>query len=383
MADVNNLDSVFNFDNFGTVYNTIVFNAVDPSIGLNNTNLPGLPENTYTGNLDIYAGFVNSEIKIDSAWTIVPGIRVESFSQEISYDVINLPPDEPGFREANETFFLPSLNVKYALNEDQNLRFSFSKTISTPEFKEVTPFVYEDVTQRVGGNPDLLNDPSFSNIYNLDLKYEWFFGKSEILSVAAFAKQINDPINKVIANDATGTQRYFRTGDKAEVLGGEIELRKNLLLNGDEKTELSVGLNATYMYTKQDLKNSEGLFTTTFDRTEEDLQGASPFLINADINYSPVFGNYKPVANLVFSYFSDRIDAIGSGQLGNIIEKGVATLDLVWKNSIGDNFEVNASAKNLLDPTIERVRENTSQGDVALSKYKRGINLGFQLKYKF
>jgi len=383
VEDVNNLNSIFSFDNLGVVYNTVVFNAVDPSIGLGNTNLPGLPENTYTGNLDIHAGFINSEIKIDSSWTLVPGIRVESFKQDITYDVINLPPSDPGFREASETFFLPSLNVKYGLTEDQNLRFSFSKTVSIPEFKEVTPFVYEDVTQRVGGNPDLLNDPAVSNIYNIDLKYEWFFGKSEIFSVAAFAKQINDPINKVIANDATGTQRYFRTGEKAEVLGGEIELRKNLILNEDDEAELSVGFNATYMYTKQDLRNSEGLFTTTFNRNEEELQGASPFLINADINYSPVFGNYKPVVNMVFSYFSDRIDAIGSGQLGNIIEKGVPTLDFIWKNSIGDNFEINTSVKNLLDPTIERVRENTSQGDVALSKYKRGINLGLQLKYKF
>jgi len=383
VEDVNNLNSIFSFDNLGVVYNTVVFNAVDPSIGLGNTNLPGLPENTYTGNLDIHAGFINSEIKIDSSWTLVPGIRVESFKQDITYDVINLPPSDPGFREASETFFLPSLNVKYGLTEDQNLRFSFSKTVSIPEFKEVTPFVYEDVTQRVGGNPDLLNDPAVSNIYNIDLKYEWFFGKSEIFSVAAFAKQINDPINKVIANDATGTQRYFRTGEKAEVLGGEIELRKNLILNEDDEAELSVGFNATYMYTKQDLRNSEGLFTTTFNRNEEELQGASPFLINADINYSPVFGNYKPVVNMVFSYFSDRIDAIGSGQLGNIIEKGVPTLDFIWKNSIGDNIEINTSVKNLLDPTIERVRENTSQGDVALSKYKRGINLGLQLKYKF
>ena len=383
-VDVNNFNTVFAFENLGSVYNTFVFNPLDPANGIGSENFPGNPENTYKGTLGVHAGYVNAEIKTDSTWTFVPGIRFESLKQDIVYDVINLLPTDPGFRTASETYVLPSLNIKYGLNEDQNLRFSFSKTVSFPEFKEVTPFVYEDVTQRVGGNPDLLNDPSFSEIYNIDLKYEWFFGKSEIFSAAAFAKQINDPINKVIANDATGTQRFFRTGDKAEVLGAEIELRKNLLLDEDENAELSIGFNATYMYTKQDLKSSQGLFSTTFEegRTEE-LQGASPILINADINYSPVFGNYKPVANLVFSYFSDRIDAIGSGQLGNIIEKSVPTLDLVWKNKIGDNFEINASAKNLLDPTIERVRETETLGDIALSSYKRGMNLALQMKYKF
>ncbi len=382
--DVTNFNDVFDFRNTGTVYNTFVFNPLDPANGLGSTNLPGNAENTYEGNLGVHAGYLNAEVKLDSTWTIVPGVRLESLQQDIVYDVINLLPTDPGFRSASETYVLPSLNVKYGLNEDQNLRFSFSKTVSFPEFKEVTPFVYEDVTQRVGGNPDLLNDPSFSEIYNVDLKYEWFFGKSEIFSAAAFAKQINDPINKVIANDATGTQRFFRTGEKAEVLGAELEVRKNLLVDEDDQTELSIGFNATYMYTKQDLRSSQGLFSTTFEEgRSEEIQGASPFLINADISYSPTFGSYKPVANMVFSYFSDRIDAIGAGQLGNIIEKGVPTLDLVWKNQIGEHFEINASAKNLLDPSIERIRETPELGDIIISSYQRGMNLALQLKYKF
>ena len=389
VTDINNLDAIFNLDGFGTTYNTFVFNPLDPANGLGSTNLPGRPENTYRGKLDIAATHVGAEIKIDSSLTLIPGVRMEYLQQDIVYDVINLLPTDPGFRAAEELYFLPSLNAKYSLNEEQNLRFSFSNTVSFPEFKEVTPFVYEDVTQRVGGNPDLLNDPSFSKVYNLDLKYEWFFDKGELFSVAGFAKQINDPVNKVIANDATGTQRYFRTGDKAEVLGAEIELRKNLLYNTDEDGDkadplLSLGFNATYMYTKQDLRSSTGLFSTTFEegRTEE-IQGASPFIINTDINYSPNFGgSYKPTANLVFSYFSDRIDAIGSGQLGNIVEKGVPTLNFIWKNKIGEKFQLNAGVKNILDPSIEFIRE-TGVEDVAISTYKAGINVSLKLKYNF
>ncbi|MCW5518963.1 carboxypeptidase-like regulatory domain-containing protein [Aureitalea sp. L0-47] len=384
VEDVFNVDSIFSVENLGVVYNTFVFNPLDPTNGLGSTNLPGNPENTYTGNLDIHAGYVGSTFTFGDKWTVVPGVRVESLQQEITYDVINLISTDPGFREASEVYVLPSLNVRYGLNEDQNLRFSFSKTVSFPEFKEVAPFVYEDVTQRIGGNPDLLSDPSFSEIYNIDLKYEWFLSSNELLSLAAFAKQINDPVNKVIANDATGTQRFFRTGDKAEVIGVELEVRKNLLKDSDDNQVLSAGFNATYMHTEQDLKESTGIFTTTFDRDTEELQGASPIILNADLNYSPEFENYKPVANLVFSYFSDRIDAIGAGQLGNIVERGVPTLDFVMKNKIGEHFEVNAAAMNILDPTIERTRETgTELGDIALSKYKRGINLSLQLKYNF
>ena len=313
----------------------------------------------------------------------VPGVRVESFKQSITYDVINLPDTDDGYAESYDNFYLPSLNVKYALTDDSNLRFSFSKTVSFPEFKEVAPFVYEDVTQRVGGNPDLLEDPAISDIFNYDLKYEWFFGKSELVSLAGFAKEIKDPINKVIANDATGTQRYFRTGDKANVYGVELELKKNLIADEDDQANLSLGVNATYMYTEQKLKSSNGsLYTSTLDRTDE-LQGASPFLINADLNYSPTnFGSYKPVANLIYSYFDDRIDALGSGQLGNIVEKGVHNLDFVFRNELGSDWEVNLSAKNLLDPDIQFFRAE-STGDIITSTYKRGIDLGLAVKYKF
>lgn len=382
VSDVTNLNDVFAPENIGTVFNTVVFNALDPANGLGNNNLPGRLENTYEGNLTVHGAFAEAVYNVTEKLSMVPGVRIEFFDQDITYDVINLPPTDPGFREANEVFFLPSLNVKYALTEDQNLRFSFSSTVSNPEFKEVAPFVYEDVTQRIGGNPDLLSDPAFSRIYNIDVKYEWFMERGEIFSVGAFAKAINNPVNLVVANDATGTQRFFRTGDRADVLGFELEARKGLLVDAEEENILSAGFNATYTYTTQDLKSSQGIFSTTFDRDSDQLQGASPLLLNADLSYSPSFREYKPVVNIVFSYFSDRIDALGSGQLGNIIEKGVPTVDFIWKNTINENFEINASVKNLLNPTIDRVRE-IDGGDIALSSYKRGLNLGLQFKYKF
>lgn len=383
VADPNNLDAIFNLANLKTVYNTEVFNSIAPG-KYGTTNFPGANENTYNGELKVHAGYISGVYKASEKITIVPGVRLESFSQKINYDVININPNDPKFREANETFLLPSLNVKYALKENQNLRFTFSKTVSVPEFKEVAPFVYESVSQRVGGNPDLLNDPSFSEVFNLDLKYEWFITRDEILSLSAFGKQINNPVNLVIANDATGTQRYFRTGKKATVLGLELEARKNLIKNNDDETQLSAGFNFTYMKTNQDLKDINGLFSANFNRNSDKIQGASPILINANINYSPTkFKNYKPIASLVFSYFSDRIDALGAGQLGNIIEKGVPTLDVVWKNKIGENLEINLNAKNLLDPKITRLRENTSLGDVVLSEYKRGSTISLGFNYKF
>ncbi|RKE98923.1 TonB-dependent receptor [Ichthyenterobacterium magnum] len=406
VENINDFNNIFSLNNLNTssnqngLYEIKVINSIP---GQTNTNRPGLPENTYNGQLDIYAGYFNAEIKADNnKWLIVPGVRLESIKQTIDYNVINLGNSGVDSNSSSETIALPSLSVKYGLTKAQNLRFSASQTISLPEFKEVAPFVYESISQRIGGNPDLLGtkaginytnvkDVSYSKILNLDLKYEWFISKSELLSFGVFYKQIKDPVNQVVAFDATGTQRYFRTGDEARILGFEAEIRKNFILDEDDKAKLSGGLNFTYMHTEQDLyKNISGTYSVSFRNEKEKLQGASPILINADINYSPTFGNYKPTANLVFSYFSDRIDALGSGQLQNVIEKGIPTLDFILKNKLSKNIDLDFGIKNILNPTIKYVR-NTAVGEVivtspnakGVSNYKRGIDIGFQLKYKF
>lgn len=395
VTDVNNFNTIFDVTNINIpagegLWDLLVLNPINNDIG--NRNRPGLPENTYKGNLDIHAVYGTAELSLGEKLSAVPGIRVESFSQKVVYDVINIRADDPGSRGVYENIFLPSLNFRYALNDNSNLRLGFSKTASFPEFKEVAPFVYESVTQRVGGNPDLLggldgNGPTYSDIFNYDIKYEWFLERGEIISVAAFAKTIKDPVNRVVAADATGTQRYFRTGEQADIFGVELEVRKNLYMDADDNAIVSVGLNAAYTNTEQDLQDipggSENTFGTAFDRTSDELEGASPFIINADLNYSPVFGNYKPKATVAFSYFSDRIFSLGSGSLGNIVEKAVPTLNFVWKNSFGEHFEANLTAKNILDPDISFVREGTDLGDIIIREYNLGVNVGLTLKYKF
>ena len=392
-------NAIFNAKNWAEgLYETDVFRPIYPEgegvFFIGPTNNPGLLENTYNADLTVFSGYASAELNFGK-WLIVPAVRTEWFNQSISYDVINLIVN-PGSIEVTENLNLPSLNVRYALNDKMNLRFSYSNTVSFPEFKEMAPYVYEGVTQRVGGNPDILGhqtgvnyvnvkDVSYSDVLNLDLKYEWFISSDEIISLGAFAKQIKNPVNLVVANDATGTQRYFRTGDKAQIAGLELEVRKNILDNNLGNSLLSTGFNVSYMYTEQDLFSTvQGIYSTSFNRKTEQLQGASPLLINADLNFKPNFGTkVSPTMNLVYSYFSDRIFALGSGQLGNKIEKGFSTLDFVWENQIGEHFQLNFRAKNLLNPNVKIIREITNNQEVVLENYKQGMNLGLQLKYNF
>jgi hypothetical protein len=195
-----------------------------------------------------------------------------------------------------------------------------------------------------------------------------------------------------VAFDATGTQRFFRTGERAQVFGAEIDFRKNLILNEDDDPKLSFGITATIMHTEQDLyDNIVGTFNVSFSEDEEQLQGASPFVGNADITYAPTISeNFKPSATLSSSYFSDRIDALGSGTLGNVIEKGIPSLDFVLRNKIGEKFQANFAVKNILNPRVRYIRESadgdilvTSANGKDVTNYRKGLNIGIQLKYEF
>ncbi len=401
IASLDDITDFFSLENWEVNYNTVVINPIavndengNPVVNLSNKNLPGLPENTYQAHITNFGSFINAEWKINDKLLIVPGLRLEDFRQGIQWDVNNLALNNPGESQAHETLLLPNLNVKYEVKDDMNLRFSGSNTVSFPEFKEFAPFVYEGVTQRIGGNPDLLGrtanidytnvpDVSYSNIYNFDFKYEWFFSKKEILSLAAFYKDIKDPINLVVGTSATGDEYYFRTGEKASVFGLELEAKKTLFDSGNQ--EMFMGLNGSFMNTKQDLYPSiVGTRSVSFNRNEDQLQGASKWIGNIDLNYRIEFNSkVEQTFTLVGNYFSDRIFSLGSGQIGNKMEKGIPTLDFLIATQFGKKAKLKFSLKNLLNPNYEIYREQEAGPNITLSKYKLGriISLGFDYKF--
>ncbi len=89
-------------------------------------------------------------------------------------------------KDYNEIF--PSANIKYELNEKNFLRFATSLTQTLPEFKELAPFEYVSPTGRVTrGDPDLEK----SDVFNIDLKWEFFPNKSELISDDSYNKMMD------------------------------------------------------------------------------------------------------------------------------------------------------------------------------------------------
>ena len=181
------------------------------------------------------------------------GARAEQINQTIEWSTVIQGDDS---NELDTFEFLPSLALKYELNEKQNLRFAASKTYTLPQFKERAPFLFqEEINQDTQGNPALEN----STNYNVDLRWELFPSSSEILSFAVFGKYIENPINTFLIVSAANNLSYANTGDSATAFGAEIEARVDIFENERETASsmltdrLSVGGNIAYLNTNQKL----------------------------------------------------------------------------------------------------------------------------------
>ncbi|MGB1136526.1 MAG: TonB-dependent receptor domain-containing protein [Flavobacteriaceae bacterium] len=393
VENIYDVDAYFNQDNLNAGLfrmetfrgSADVTNALDPQ--------------TYGGTQSILAGYANFTYTLNPQLTMVVGLRGEQINQDIAWST-SLDPD--GDSNSLDVFqLLPALSMKYSLSDDENLKFAASKTYTLPQYKERAPFLFQEVNQDYFGNPFL----TASTNYNFDAKWELFPSDSELLSVAVFGKLIQNPINTVTIQSAANDISWANTGDQATALGLEVESRKVLMSRESEyadftnKQKLTTGVNLAYMKTKQTLSGDKvfqesGLsFDPTYSSTG--ITGASDLVANADISFFKDFKEHRNILlTLAGNYFSDRIFALGNFGKGNIVEKGVPTLDFVARAQFTKQLSVGISAKNLLNPSIERfqeavdgdvnpIRDRIQETATTVLSFKRGYDLKISLNYIF
>lgn len=372
-ADPNDIDAFINANNFSPEVVAGTFTILTERGGIN------LKPFIYDGRLQLHGGYLNFEHSPNKRLTYTLGLRTDKVLQKMTWDV-NIPTPSVVFKDAeiDKLFILPEATLKYALTAEQNIRIAASKSYTLPQFLEKAPFGYEDITMTTRGNPNL----TAADNYNLDLKWEKFPTANEVLAVGLFGKYIVDPISQSRINGADpNAVSFVNAGDYAYVAGIELEARKEIVKN------LSGGINLTYMYSYQQLdaqkvvEETSGDISVNFNDDHERLQGASPFLANADFTYKGDWGGIKPTIAIVGNYFYDRIFSLGTRGKGNIVEKGYPILNFVASAEIGSRWEANFKVNNLTDSRVNMEQEN-SDGPINVYSYKRGLDLGIGVKYK-
>ena len=365
--DVDNPDLIFN--------QTSLDNGIfELETGRGTTNNPRvLDPFTYNAVRFIGAGYGKYTHSFNEKFVAVVGLRGEFAFQEAKYDTNISNSATNGKAILENLYVLPSLALKYNFNDNSIVRFNTSKTYTYPQFKEVAPFKYQDVSFSSQGNPNL--NPSEN--YNFDIKFDRYFGKGELFSITGFGKHILNPIARSEIPSGGNTLTYLNIGESASVYGLELELRKNLINNPEDETfnnSLSFGLNASYLFSKVTLDKTS---VAQFTNTTSELEGATPLLINSDLTYSRKLKNESFLTStLVLNYFSDRVYSIGTRGFENIIEKSIPTLDFVAKLNLNKKYNISLKGQNLLNPDFQLNREGANNGDsVVLRNFKRGVNL--------
>ena len=321
---------------------------------------------------NIHSAYAEATYQFTPGFTANLGLRYDNVNLKVDYNVNR--GGSRGEQEIDKSYFLPSLNLRYNLTDKHALRLAASKTYTLPQAKEISPFRYVSVSFNSQGNPDLRP----SDNYNLDIKWDWYLSPSELLSVTGFYKYIKNPISRIEIASAGGFLSYENISDHATAAGVEMELKKHLFSNAlenDGLSRLTLGVNGAYTYTCAKVPLAT-------DPSGSQLEGAAPWLFNADLTYLYRKGSNSFTGALVFNYFSDRIYTIGTEGYQDIIENGIPTLDFVASAQLGKHFSLNLKARNLLNAAHQLTREGNATGeDVILSKYKKGVDLSIGVSY--
>ena len=326
-----------------------------------------LKKDTYDAGNRIYAGYLLTDFYPNENWLINLGVRYEMSKQWVNYFNDQSIAER---RDLNANDLFPAMNLKYSFAKAQSLRFSFSRTITRPSFIEMAPFLYQESygSSQIRGNKDLQNGYN----YNIDLRYELFKDNGDMLSVTAYYKYLEAPIEQIQALSGGTTIQTFRNATDGLAAGVEVEFRKEIA------RELRIGANASYMYTN--VKLPEGGVYTNNQRA---LQGASPYLGNADITYSPRFGEHRQLnAALVYNLQGPRIHSVGISGLGDVKQQPLHTLNLVGGFTFNEHLSVKLQVSDLLNQAVIFKQEVPQTGEtVEVERFKRGSSFEIGITY--
>jgi hypothetical protein len=320
---------------------------------------------------NITAGYLMADYTMNR-FRFIGGARVEKSEQRVNtFEPFN-PDAVPVFANLEDTDVLPSAGVVYSLrNGSMNLRLGFSKTVARPQFRELSPFEFTDVT----GGRSAIGNPNIQRtlISNYDVRYEWYLAPTELLAIGFFHKNLDDPI-EVVVEATTSLRSSFRNAEKARNTGIEIELRKNLNNIWDRLNNFSLSTNYTYVKSRVDIGAENVGILTSANRP---LVGQAENIFNMSLDYLVPQWNFETRA--LFNYTGERISEVGALQLPDTIQKGYPNLDLSFTKSFGGEkkWSVDFQIENLLDREIDyRVGGNPFR------VYRTGRGFEFGVSYK-
>ena len=321
---------------------------------------------SYSAEDRLYAGYLMLDLALTDGIRVIGGARVERNELDL---VAQSTLGDPVATAPEYTDVLPALSVNWRLTDNQTLRFSASQTLSRPEYRELANVQYREVLggDNVLGNPDLRR----TLIRNFDVRYEWYPGPAEAITVALFAKDFLDPIERIYLATSGTRVVTFANAESARNYGIELELRKGLGSVAESLEPFSLFSNVTLMESEIRL-GAEGASLSSVDRP---MVGQSPYVVNAGLTWAPVDG--RTSATVLYNVSGARISSAAEAPLPDVYEEARNVLDVSVRFPFLGGLSGKADLKNLLDAPVE-----FRQGPVVREAYRTGRSLSLGVSWQ-
>lgn len=307
--------------------------------------------NNYKGNNTVGSAYAAATIPFGK-FEIHGGLRFERNIIELINNTRDYEVSESSTKYKNSDLF-PSLNIKYEINEKNQLRLAYGKSVNRPEFRELSSSVFYDfdLASDVQGNTGLKS----CYIDNAEIRYEFYPSNGEQIVFGAFLKNFQNPIEWTYTV-AGGTDLIYSYENAKSATNYGLELDTRLKLDRFGLRNITWTFNGALIHSKVN-------FAPGSAHRDRPMQGQSPYLINTGFYWNNETSGTKVA--LLYNRIGKRIVGVGrfvgsaggeeTANVPDSYEMPRNLIDLSVSKNFGERVNVKLSVRDLLG---ERVNYN-------------------------
>ncbi len=326
----------------------------------------------YDAHLKVYAGYAMLDLDFSKRLRVAVGPRIEATDQSIRPRDFggNALPDKSAQLDAVN--LLPAVSAIFSATEQLKTRASYSRTLARPQLRELAPFAFADFWGGYlqTGFPDL----ELTQIDNFDTRLEFYPSLTEILAASVFYKSFTNPIEILLIPSGTTTTLSYRNAPSANVIGLELEARKNLGFIAEALGPFSIITNLTLSRSRTDLPPST--FLTSRSRP---LINQAPWVYNLTLDYTSDFGLE---ARLAYNINGLTLKEVGTQGVPDTYAHPRHVLDLTISQKFLEHWIAELQVENITnDDVLWTQGAEVDPEDIQL-QYTRGTTFSLQIGYE-
>jgi TonB-dependent receptor len=254
--------------------------------------------NRYHLHENITAGYGEFKLSFPSL-DVFGGVRMEHTQQ--GYALNSFLPTGINAIEKDYTDLLPSIMAKIKLSDRTNLRLSYYKGISRPNYYDLVPATQFSTTSATAtkGNPYL----NHTVADNYDIRYEWYPREEEQIFAGVFYKKLTNPIE--IGYLSPDVYQPYNPPSPATDYGAELVFTRYF-------GRIGVTGNYTYLHSAVSSFKSYYNLATGYSNPDtlqkRSLQGQTDHTLNLSLLYRDT--KKSIFAELAFQYIGNSISVV-------------------------------------------------------------------------